>query len=257
MGERDKTVDRIADDLLESGLRAGSVAMVHSSLSSMGYVEGGSETVIQGLLRALGPKGTLLMPSLSYEHVGPSQPVFDVRKTPSNVGTIPEFFRLRTGTRRSVNPTHSVCGVGARCDEALSEHWLDDTPVGSHSPFRRVRDMSGQIVFLGCGLTPNTSMHGVEELARPPYLFGDKYEYTIVDEDETERSMVCWHHGFGSYRQRYDRVALLMQMGTQIHRGKVLDAEVWMLEAGAMWEIAAKALERDSLYFVESTRHQS
>jgi aminoglycoside 3-N-acetyltransferase len=112
---------RMADELLSVGVRQGGVLLVHSSLSAMGHVIGGAETVIQGLLEALGPEGTLLMPALSYEIVTPERSTFDVRRTPSNVGIIPEYFRTRPGTRRSVHPTHSACGVGPLTQATLED----------------------------------------------------------------------------------------------------------------------------------------
>src|SRR5512146_608863 len=109
----------LTPDLLKLGIRAAGVLMVHSSLKSLGRVVGGPEAVIRGLMEALGKAGTLLMPALTYERVTADQPVFDVRRTPGNVGLIPETFRRRAGTRRSVHPTHSVCGVGPLAETLL------------------------------------------------------------------------------------------------------------------------------------------
>ena len=71
------TVSRIAAQVSALGVRPGGVLLVHSSLSSMGHVEGGAETAIQALLQALGPMGTLLMPALSYDSVHSGQTHFD------------------------------------------------------------------------------------------------------------------------------------------------------------------------------------
>jgi aminoglycoside 3-N-acetyltransferase len=242
---------RIADDLSQVGVRPGGILLVHSSLSSMGHVPDGPETVIRGLQNALGPEGTLLLPALSYEHVGPHARLFDVRRTPSNVGAIPEHFRTRPGTQRSVCPTHSVCGVGARAAELLGEHHLDETPCGAHSPFRRLRDLSGQILFLGCGLRPNTSMHAIEELVEPPYLFSSMVEYDIILADGQPTRTRCRAHGFRGYGQRYDRIEPLLMAGSEIHTGRVLDATVHVLEAPALWNRALAALRRDPFHFVE------
>ena len=119
--------DLIARDLAALGLRPGGVALVHSSLSSLGQVAGGAESVVGALLQALGSDGTLLMPALSYQHVHAGQRAFDVRRTPSCIGAIAEHFRLRQGTRRSVHPTHSVCGAGAQAAALLADHHLDRT----------------------------------------------------------------------------------------------------------------------------------
>jgi len=140
----------IADDLRNLGIREGGVLLVHASLRSLGPVDGGAETVICGLLDALGEHGTLLMPALSYESVGVHNPVFDLLHTPSCVGALTEYFRTRSGTLRSVHPTHSVCGIGPKAEELCQEHYLDTTPCGEHSPFSRLRAMEGQILFLGC-----------------------------------------------------------------------------------------------------------
>lgn len=242
---------KIAQNLLECGLRPGGVVLVHSSLSSMGYVPGGPETVIRGLLEALGPEGTLLLPALSYEHVGAHHPVFDVLHTPSNVGAIPEHFRTREGTLRSICPTHSVCGVGPLAKAVLGEHHLDETPCGPHSPFRKLRDLGGQIVFLGCGLRPNTSMHGVEELAQPPYLFGETITYRVILITGEEIKLRLRHHDFQGFRQRYERIEPLLTPGKEIRVGKVLAATTYLLEARAMWQKALAALEKDRLFFVE------
>ncbi len=244
------TVFRMTCDLHILGVREGGVLLVHSSLRALGHVEGGPETVIQALLAALGPEGTLLMPALTYEHVTPENPIFDVRCTPSNVGAIPEYFRTRPGTRRSVHPTHSICAVGPRTAELLDEHPLDDTPCGPHSPFRKLRDVGGQLLMLGCGLHPNTSFHAIEELVEPPYLFGAPLSYTLVDADGR-----CWQktyrtHNFLGYEQRYDRLAEVLDEPA-LHRGRVLAAAVYLIDVPAMWEAALVTLRRNPLYFVE------
>ena len=246
-----ETTHRIAQDLLTLGLRPGGVALVHSSLSALGNVPGGAETVIRGLLRALGLRGTLLLPALSYEYANPAHPVFDVLHTPSNVGLIPETFRTRPGTQRSVCPTHSVCGVGPLAGELLGEHHLDDTPCGPHSPFRKLPNYDGQIIFLGCGLRPNTSMHSVEEVAQPPYLFGPMACYDMIWPDGLRRPQSCRSHNFRGWGQRYDRIAGLLGKD-ELKSGLVMAALTFIVECKPMWRAALAAYQRDPLHFVEA-----
>jgi len=241
---------RIAQDLLNLGVRPGGVLLVHSSLRSLGHVPGGPETVVRGLLDALGPDGTLLMPALSYEFVHERQPVFDVRTTPCCVGAIPEHFRTRPGTLRSVHPTHSVCGVGPEAAELLADHHLDTTPVGANSPFRRLPERGGQILMLGCGLRPNTSMHGVEEVAGAPYAFGGWATFELVHADGKRTKMRCRRHGFVGWRQRYDRIEPLLD-GEGLRTGRVLEAGCHLLEASRLWERALETLRGNPFYFVQ------
>lgn len=175
------TTERIASDLKSLGIKSGDIILVHSSFKSLGYVECGIETVVQGLLRAIGDDGTLLMPALSYMQNPPL--MHSTHETPSNVGAIPEYFRKRAGTFRSIHPTHSVCGVGKDVSELFKYHHLDDTPCGPNSPFNRMINFGAKIIMLGCGLRPNTTMHALEEYENPPYLFGEDCIYIITDGD--------------------------------------------------------------------------
>jgi aminoglycoside 3-N-acetyltransferase len=247
----DQAASMIASQLAALGVRAGGLLLVHSSLRSLGTVPGGAETVICGLLACLAERGTLLLPALSYMAVGRQQPRFDLLRTPSCVGLIPETFRTMPGVRRSLHPTHSVCALGPAAAALLDGHHLDRTPVGEHSPFRLLAQAGGQLLMLGCGLRPNTSMHGVEELTSPPYLMHpDRIEYELADETGRAHRDLHSVHDFRGRSQRYDRIEPLMPPCT-LRTGRVLEATCHLLEASVMWDAARAALERDALFFVD------
>lgn len=245
-------ITNIADDVRALGARANGVLLVHASLRSIGLPSGMEtrvEAVLRGLLEALGPRGTLLMPALSYESVGAEHPLFDVQNTPSCVGALPEAFRLRPGTLRSIHPTHSVCGLGPLAQDLLDEHIRDTTPVGPHSPFARLPQVSGQILFLGCGLRPNTSMHGIEELVEPPYLYGPEVDYRIILPGGGETAMRVRSHDFQGWTQRYDRVEQVLPEGLTC--GRVLQADCFLLEAAALWQYTLAKMQAEPLYFID------
>lgn len=240
---------QIATDLRKLGILPGSTVLVHSSLKALGPVPGGIETVIRGLLEAIGPAGTIVMPALSWALRPPE--VFDVGLTPSNVGAVPEYFRTRAGTRRSLHPTHSVCAVGARASELLDGHGLDSTPCGRNSPFRKIAETDGAIVMLGCGLGPNTTMHAIEEYVEPPYLFGPDVTFTITDEKGATHQKPYRTHGFNGFAQRYERVAELAS-ASFLSRGHVLEAETFVLDAPLLKEAVLQKLRDDPYFFVEA-----
>ncbi len=252
----DSDSGQVSRDLRKLGVRPGGVLLVHASFKSLGAVRGGAEAVIQGLLEALGENGTLLMPALSYATVDAANPVFDQRNTPSCVGYLPEYFRSRPGTLRSLHPTHSVCGVGKRAVELLEGHEADRTPCGPNSPFRKLRDAGGQLLMLGCGLRPNTSMHAVEELSRPPYLLDGEVAYTMIPTGRPSFEMRVLRHRFVfrgvRYAQRYDRLGPLLDGSAgEVRAGRVLQAGCHLIEVRAMWERANAALESSPFFFVE------
>ena len=191
-----------------------------------------------------------LMPGLSYRDVGVDNPAFDLQNTPSCVGVLPEYFRTRPGTIRSVHPTHSVCGVGREAEHLLKDHHLDTTPCGTHSPFYHLREVGGQVLFLGCGMRPNTSMHAVEELVEPPYLLGVPVNYRIILGGGKAIKMRVRRHHFVGWKQRYDRLNTLLDADGW-KQGKVLAATCDLVDCEQMWESGLQALRKDPFFFVE------
>lgn len=242
--------DVIKTDLVNLGLKEGDNVLVHASLRSLGNLSEAAKTVTNAFLEVLGGDGTLLMPALSYSSVTKESPSFDWEHTPSCVGGLSEYFRIHAGTIRSIHPTHSVCALGKQAGYFTESHFNDRTPVGENSPFFRLKEANGKVLFLGCGLKPNTSMHGVEELVIPPYLFGGEHEYTMrISSDKTIKKTYI-PHGFGSYIQRYDR--LLDVLDLEDYRiGKVLEAEAFLLDCQAFWKKGEKVLMQDPFYFVD------
>lgn len=246
--------EKMLADLQALGVREGGVMLVHSSYKSLGAVDG-IEQVIATLRAALGEMGTLVLPTLTYDAVPVNNRVFDVRTTPSDVGAITEVFRQMPGVLRSLHPTHSCAAAGPLAHAMTVKHELDTTPVGECSPFRKLRDLGGQILMLGCGLLPNTSMHGVEELAAPPYGFREHLDYQCTDAHGQVHTLNIRRHNFRNKHgedviQRYDRLKFLLPSYIMAH-GKVLEAECFLFEAKQMWDVAEKVMRDDPLFFVD------
>ncbi|MCL2398107.1 MAG: AAC(3) family N-acetyltransferase [Defluviitaleaceae bacterium] len=239
--------DKIIADLHALGVGPDDTLLVHSSLKSMGYVEGGAKTVIKALIKALS-NGTLLFPGLSYETVTKDNPHFSVNETPSCVGIIPETFRKYPGVVRSVHPTHSVCAIGVHAEEITKNHAQDTTPIGPNSPFRLLCKYGGKILMLGCGLRPNTFMHGVEEAAGVPYLLQkDPIKMHITDNDGNTTQALHYRHNFSDYTQRYDRITECYN----VTQGRILEADAYIIDAAKLWDAASKKMAQDPWFFVD------
>lgn len=244
-------IDLMAAQLKVLGIDSGDTVLIHSSLKSLGEPVS-PDKVIEALIRAVGSDGTVVFPALSYLYCNKNNRFFDYYSTPSNVGAIPEYFRTKVkGVIRSLNPTHSCCALGKNADYVTSGHILDTTPCGANSPFRRVRELGGKVLFLGCGMRPNTSMHAVEELYVPDYLFGDTYEYQMTDREGNLFVHYCRAHDFAGVTQRYDRLAGLLEAGTELKTGYVLKAFCHLIDAEAMWIKAGEKYAENPHYFVD------
>ena len=174
------TRPRLMGDLARLGVRPGMILLVHSSLSSLGWVHGGAQTVVEALLTLLTDEGTLVMPTHSGNYSDPANwsdppvalpwrqmiydamPAFNPATTPSyHVGAIPEYFRTVPGTLRSNHPQVSFAARGRRAYEITAEHSLA-YGLGEQSPLARVYELGGWVLLLGVGYNNNSSFHLAE-----------------------------------------------------------------------------------------------
>ena len=150
----------IATSLRAMGLEAGDRVMVHSSLSSMGHVEGGAATVVQAFLDVLGPEGTLMVPT--FTHSGCEY--FDPLKSPSLNGAVTEAARRFPGAVRSLHPTHAVTAIGPDA-ESLVEDDLNRGALGRDCALDRLIRKGGYVFLLGVDHTSNSAIHIGEDYA--------------------------------------------------------------------------------------------
>lgn len=192
-GREHITIKRLVDDFRALGLIDGDLVLVHSSLSGLGWVEGGAETVIDALVEAVKPSGTVLFPTLTgTEQDGPDHPpVIDLTTTPCWTGSVPETARRRPEAIRSVHPTHSVSAIGAQAEAYATGHEASRTPCDKHSPYVRLMEEGGKILLLG-GVTheSNTTLHALEEMANVPYHLQDEETDGVVILPDGERVVV-------------------------------------------------------------------
>jgi aminoglycoside 3-N-acetyltransferase len=167
----------------ELGLPEGSLALVHASLSSLGWVVGGAETVVRALLEILGPAGTLAAvaswddipfrldrwPPAWRRAYREEMPGFDPELSEANreYGRLPERLRTWPGARKSPHPDQRVVAVGRLAGWLTATHPLDDN-FGSGTPFARVVDAGGYVLMLGAPLRSLTLLHHAEAIASVP-----------------------------------------------------------------------------------------
>jgi aminoglycoside 3-N-acetyltransferase len=158
-------VDTVAEQLLGLGVRPAGLLLVHASFRAVRPVEGGPLGLIAALRRALGPEGTLVMPTMTGD-----QTVFDPRSTPSEgMGITAELFWRQPGVARSTHPSGSFAAEGPLAERICAPQPLTP-PHGILSPPGRVYELDGQVLLLGVTHGESTILHVAESLARVPYL---------------------------------------------------------------------------------------
>lgn len=180
------SIASLTADLRALGVRPGASIVVHSSLSSLGWVIGDAPAVIAALGNALGVGGTLVMPTHSgglsdpagwvappvpsewHDRIRAEMPAYDPAITPTRImGAIPESFRGHPGVRRSAHPRQSFAARGPRAAFVTDDHALD-CAMGERSPLARLYDLDADVLLLGVGHDRNTSLHLAEYRASWP-----------------------------------------------------------------------------------------
>ena len=216
------------------GLEADDRVIVHSSLSSLGWVEGGAETVVDALLEVVGSEGTVMMPTFT---TGDAEP-FNRAETPSVTGRITEELRTREGAVRSAHPTHSVSAVGANA-ESLTRGHEPANSLGPDSPMHRLIEAGGSILLLGVDHTSNSSVHIAERLDDLPYRDQTRTA-TVVDGDGEARTVItnAVHCSYG-----FDAVEVVARRAGLLTEGAIGEASVQLMDGQALLDELVDVLE--------------
>lgn len=175
------TRESLSRDLHKLGLKKGMTILVHSSLSSLGWVNGGPVTVIQALMDIVTVEGAIVMPTQSVDLSDPSSwnspPVpekwwkeiretmqaYHPRYTPTSyMGRIVDVFLTFPEVKRSNHPNYSFAGWGNNRDLIINNHELN-FGLGDLSPLGRLYALNNvYVLLLGVGYTSCTAFHLAE-----------------------------------------------------------------------------------------------
>lgn len=175
-----RTRDSLAADVSDLGVLRGGTLLVHSSLRSLGWVAGGQVAVVQALLDALGPEGTLVVPTQTGGNSDPAAwsrppvpqewwqpirdhlPAFEPLISPSRgMGLVAELVRTWPGAVRSQHPVSSFAAVGPAAPLLMATHDLD-SELGERSPLAALERAGAEVLLLGAGWDSCTCFHLAE-----------------------------------------------------------------------------------------------
>jgi aminoglycoside 3-N-acetyltransferase len=178
-----------ADALTDLGIRKGDVLMVHASLRPHSGYQDRPVDMIGALKDAVGPRGLLIMPSMTYSD---SSKAFlarggemNVKRSASRMGLLSEVFRRGRDVQRSLSPTHPLLAWGDEAERFLAGHDATDRPFGPDSPFQRLLDLDGKILCIDASPETITFTHFLEDRVQDRLPFAlyepDRYAGRVVD----------------------------------------------------------------------------
>jgi aminoglycoside 3-N-acetyltransferase len=239
------TKEMLLADLKKIGLCAGDSVLVHSSLSKIGFVPGGAATVIDALIEAVGTEGTLLFPTFPAKGKNKTHledhPFFDIINTPSQMGSITEYFRKMPDVCRSFHPTDPVCAKGPLAEYYTNTHYGQLTPYNEHSPFRKLCNKKGKILMMGTTLNGAcTNLHTLEDAVNFKYPVYDARIFDIKMIDATGKISIVKtkvHNPEYSVKRNCDALKPLFEKEQVLINGTIGNAKSMLIDADKMLQV--------------------
>lgn len=215
--------------------------LVHSSMKSIGKVEGGPHAVLDALTEYMS-SGLLVLPTHTWAYLNSEGYEFRVAETPSNVGLLTELFRQRPGVFRSLHPSHSVaaCGVGAEAFVSGDEQY--DTPCARGSVWGKLWDRQAQILLIGIDLTRNTFFHGVEEWLDIPGRISESHKPLYTVKADGTRIFCPLRGHTAPVSENYFKVEELLLEKGAMRKGRFGNAEARVCDAAKSAELLTSML---------------
>lgn len=244
---------QLEKELRDMGIKEKDSLLVHSSLSKIGFVEGGAQTVVEALLKVIGEQGHLLMPnspndSFQLDYIK-SLSCFDVKESSSKLGSITEHHRLHPKSVRSWHPTEPVSCIGPEAAYFVGEHFGQITPYNEKSPFYRVAERNGKILMIGVTLdNAGTNLHTLEDAVKDftfpvyhPTVFEVKIKAPNGD-SHTVKTKV--HNPEWSKKRKCDELIPLFVKEGVLQHTKLGNASCLLIDAQKMFDVMVKSYHK-------------
>ena len=238
----------------ELGIKRTDTLLIHSSMKSIGVVEGRGNTVLDAFMEYLN-EGLLVFPTHTWEQMSDTYDVFDPKTEPSCVGVLSNLFMQRPGVYRSLHPTHSVAAFGKDAKAFTRGEERFDTPCPREGCWGKLYDLDAKILFIGCSLRTNTIIHGVEEWNNIPNRFSKRPQPLKIKLDDgqvIERPLYRHHNERGDVSKNYGKLTdPLLSLGIA-KMGKFGDAKTILCQSKQMVDLTSHFLKRNQDLFLDN-----
>ncbi|MFH1074898.1 MAG: AAC(3) family N-acetyltransferase [Candidatus Firestonebacteria bacterium] len=238
------TRDDLINDLKNMGIKKGDVVFVHSSLGSIGIVEGGADTVVDALIESVSPQGTVIVPTLTATFLEGLY-AFNPGKTPSRVGEITNALLKRPDSFRSQHPTHSIAAVGKGAQELVKGH--TSSTFSKDGPYGKYVSLNAKILFIGTGIGCNTTLHAVEDWLDLPYLTTEKAVVEDVNGRDRIVKVTKCPSGCRDFYKKDSKIKKVFEKEGIIKKGKLGNAEVIIINAKDVVNATVKEIRKGRL----------
>jgi aminoglycoside 3-N-acetyltransferase len=247
------TKSSLLADLQKSGINPRGTLLVHSSCKSVGLCENGGDTILDAFIEFM-RGGLLIFPTHTWDTVTwgkVEQNIFDHENMPSCVGILSNLFMKRDGVIRSLHPTHSLAAIGSDAAEFTHGEEFTQTPCPRNGCYGKLYDRAAQILFLGCKLSKNTYLHGVEEWNNIPNRLTETQQQIFIKTHDKLIPCPQFRHYFphGDISENYIKAEKLFIQNNAAHYCKIGNARSVLCDAKKMADLISIRLQDNPDFF--------
>ena len=190
------TKQNLIDLFRRIGITSGMIIELHVSMSKIGFIIGGAETLIDALMEVLGYNGTLIMAMQCAENSEPSRfeyppiapelfklyrkhlPAYSsLNSETSGMGRVCDNLRRRSKSVISTHPNTAFVAIG-KYAKLLCNNQNLDYGLNELSPLGRLYELKASVLLIGVDYDNLTSLHLSEYKSevRPIIINGAAYE---------------------------------------------------------------------------------
>ncbi|MCL2254473.1 MAG: AAC(3) family N-acetyltransferase [Lachnospiraceae bacterium] len=248
------TKELLIADIAKSGIDPNGTLLVHSSCKSVGACENNGDTILDAFIEYM-QNGLLIFPTHTWDTVEwtkfnkdgfpvGKKNIYDPAKMPSCVGILSNLFLRRDGVVRSLHPTHSLAARGKDAVSFTSGEELTASPCPRFGCYGKLYDRKAQVLFMGCDLSKNTYLHGVEEWNEIPERLTDKPQEIFIKLNNELLPCPQYRHYYqnGDVSENYIKAEELFIREGAAAYAQIGDAQSILCDAVKMADLISKYL---------------
>ncbi len=213
--EKTVSLDQFETVLKTTGIGAGDIVIVHSSMGGMRCLNASPMQILQSLQKLVGPEGTVVFPVFPCELVRneAGRLVYDMKRSKIWTGLLPFVFLKMKGTVRSRFPFNSLSANGRYAEKMMEKELESDLAHGKNSAWGFCVEKHAKVLYLGVHVwQADTLLHVAEDYMDTEWPIHNWYkliDYTVYSGSEklADLTVRCrdgkWHKYFASYHSGY------------------------------------------------------
>lgn len=187
-------------------LKLSDTVFIHSSIDRLN-LDFPFYKIINLLFDVIGSDGTIAFPTYpptnSYDYLK-TNPIFNIKKTPSYTGLLSEFARRHPDAKRSLHPSKSIVAIGKNADILTSNHNISHFPYDFNSPYYKLVDLNAKVIGIGVRTTYLSMVHTIDDTLRDVFPINpyhkELFNIKCVDHNKSEIIVSTYAHDMKKMR---------------------------------------------------------